>query len=282
MKKLISTISIMLIGSSLLAQTLVIGGKTVKMGPKWTPENIETRAWFDASDTNSITADGFGAVSGWADQSTNNYDVTQLTGSRQPTTGLTTINGLNAIEFDVTHFLRNTSSLFGAGEAYSLAVITYQNSSSNYCAIVDGVGPTSTRGFLNPSSATAVRYLGNDNQGMTATHTRQVGTTLFSVIATGDSGSRLVIDGGATPGTIKIANGMTNGLTVGNNISGGFDMNGAIGELVYSRGAWDVATRQKVEGYLAWKWGARDNLDSSHPYKHVHPQNDAEAKVITP
>ena len=31
------------------------------------------------------------------------------------------------------------------------------------------------------------------------------------------------------------------------------------------------ATRQKVEGYLAHKWGLSGNLPSNHPYKIGHP-----------
>jgi len=34
----------------------------------------------------------------------------------------------------------------------------------------------------------------------------------------------------------------------------------------------DEATRQKMEGYLAHKWGTTDKLPSSHPYKFVTPQ----------
>ena len=29
----------------------------------------------------------------------------------------------------------------------------------------------------------------------------------------------------------------------------------------------DDTDRQKVEGYLAWKWGLQASLDASHPYK---------------
>ena len=97
MKKLISTISILLIGSSLLAQTLVIDGKVVKMGPKWTPANIATRAWFDASDTNSITADGFGAVSGWAESYVDSQDHSAVAVS-----GWAGTNFLTAVSDDTT------------------------------------------------------------------------------------------------------------------------------------------------------------------------------------
>lgn len=55
-------------------------------------------AWYDASDTSTITQVG-GSVSQWNDKSGNSYNMTQGTGANQPQTG-STLNGLNAISFD--------------------------------------------------------------------------------------------------------------------------------------------------------------------------------------
>ena len=33
----------------------------------------------------------------------------------------------------------------------------------------------------------------------------------------------------------------------------------------------DITTVEKIEGYLAWKWGLVDNLPSDHPYKDGRP-----------
>jgi hypothetical protein len=32
-----------------------------------------------------------------------------------------------------------------------------------------------------------------------------------------------------------------------------------------------VSDRQKMEGYLAWKWNLQSNLPSNHPYKNAKP-----------
>jgi hypothetical protein len=40
--------------------------------------------------------------------------------------------------------------------------------------------------------------------------------------------------------------------------------------LVYNTTA-SSDDRQKVEGYLAWKWGLQGNLPGGHPYKHGAP-----------
>jgi hypothetical protein len=47
-------------------------------------------------------------------------------------------------------------------------------------------------------------------------------------------------------------------------------VNADIGEIVISSVQSDV-NRQKLEGYLAWKWGLQGNLPAGHPYKATAP-----------
>jgi hypothetical protein len=55
--------------------------------------------WWDASDAATITDAGSGKVSQWDDKSGNGRHVTQASPGNRPTTGIRTINGLNAIDF---------------------------------------------------------------------------------------------------------------------------------------------------------------------------------------
>lgn len=55
--------------------------------------------WLDASNSGSITSSG-GAVSQWSDLSGAGNHVTQGTAGAKPTTGTTSQNGLNTIDFD--------------------------------------------------------------------------------------------------------------------------------------------------------------------------------------
>lgn len=73
----------------------------------WLPSgffNVNTllpEIWLDASDSATITSSGSPAkVSQWNDKSVNARHVTQATGTAQPTTGATTQNGLNVLDFD--------------------------------------------------------------------------------------------------------------------------------------------------------------------------------------
>lgn len=44
-----------------------------------------------------------------------------------------------------------------------------------------------------------------------------------------------------------------------------------IAEVLIVRGVMTLAARQKMEGYLAWKWGLEANLPAGHPYKAARP-----------
>jgi hypothetical protein len=44
-----------------------------------------------------------------------------------------------------------------------------------------------------------------------------------------------------------------------------------IAEIVFYKSALSLSNREKIEGYLAWKWGLQANLPSNHPYKNATP-----------
>jgi hypothetical protein len=58
------------------------------------------------------------------------------------------------------------------------------------------------------------------------------------------------------------------------NASGSVDSRpfyGNIAEIIIAPIAVDTDTRQKIEGYLAWKWGLQANLPPGHPYENAAP-----------
>ena len=48
-------------------------------------------------------------------------------------------------------------------------------------------------------------------------------------------------------------------------------LTGNIGELLFIDGMLSTSDRQRVEGYLAHKWGLTANLPAEHPYKSTAP-----------
>jgi hypothetical protein len=52
---------------------------------------------------------------------------------------------------------------------------------------------------------------------------------------------------------------------------GGNFMNGFYYEIAYYNSALSTTDRQRMEGYLAWKWGLQANLPAGHPHKSAAP-----------
>jgi hypothetical protein len=51
----------------------------------------------------------------------------------------------------------------------------------------------------------------------------------------------------------------------------GLAVNGLIGEIIVTSSLAFTDNRQRLEGYLAWKWGLEANLPANHPYKLLPP-----------
>jgi len=54
-------------------------------------------------------------------------------------------------------------------------------------------------------------------------------------------------------------------------VDAGNNMVGNIAEVIVFNSQLATSTRQKVEGYLAWKWGLESSLPSGHPYQNSAP-----------
>jgi len=79
-------------------------------------------------------------------------------------------------------------------------------------------------------------------------------------------------------GTITAINGSPRGVLSLDNvlnwtISGGAFL-GSIGEVITYPTAIVDSDRQRVEAYLAWKWGLQDNLSVTNPWKNTPPSGD--------
>jgi hypothetical protein len=62
----------------------------------------------------------------------------------------------------------------------------------------------------------------------------------------------------------------------------GYYYNGTIGEIIVYNVVLSTEQRQKVEGYLACKWGLRSSLISTHPYKLYEPSQEGFLIVSAP
>lgn len=247
-------------------------GKRFLPDATWTPADITTNAWYDAADADTITESG-GAVSQWDDKSGNDYHVTQGTGADQPSYNSTT----KEIDFDgTTDKLSDlVSSIVSGNPDLMIAVVMAPdaNVASNDRMVSLGTGGGTMAALSIGTEGYSWRFENGKETFDAVTFDLQ---TVVGVRASGSdyqsslmykNGTALTSSGSANPtNTPNIGT----GVVIGDTQSAPTPYDGGIFEIVIAEDA-TTNTRQKIEGYLAWKWGLEANLPGGHPYKNSAP-----------
>lgn len=262
----------------LSAAAAVSGG-----GANWTPAQITTGLWLDAADAGTLTLES-GAVSQWNDKSGNSRHVVQSNSARQPLFQAAGFNGLPAVDFDGSNdFLKNA---------------TYQPSGALTCALVFN-RDTNSGVFVNVQRSGGIFEVagsfGGGYRNITFTGTgpgNGIGTGIGFDMSSGGTAQNAIMviqyDGAGTLATDYVArlNGVAQslsssgllgyqsetGLCIGGRaVQDLAFFNGLISEVVLREGVTNLSDSQKIEGYLAHKWGLTANLPADHPYKSVAP-----------
>lgn len=245
---------------------------TKELGLSWDPSQLPLSLWLDASDASSIISSG-GSVSQWNDKSPNGNNATQSTASEQPTTGVETINGLNAIDFDTDRLDINGLSLDNEHTVY---VVAYTNATSSYRDLLRASPPSFdfVFGQLNGNWST---FYGNGTvwADISANTPLQSSTTasLFGIVADGLGNATPYHSGSSQNNKNCTLVGTLTGFTIGAAGNNNNRWDGPIAEIIVTSTALSTADRQLLEGYLAHKWGLTTVLPLSHPYKTVNPGN---------
>lgn len=237
----------------------------------WTPAELGAvlELWFDYSDSGSITV--VTGVSQANDKSGNNNHITQATGANQPTYVSAEQNGLNVARFDGTNDrLAKTSGLTGVPPQGSIAVVAKATGAgTNLYWTTDGI--SSIRGNLQYNNTNVILKCSSNNH---ATYNPTDNAWLMH------SGYFL-----ASKRTLYVGGTLQNENTTGtDNVAAnpsqiwfGSDSNptgfwvGDLGEFILCSTELSTDNRQKLEGYLAHKWGLEGDLDAGHPYKAAPP-----------
>jgi hypothetical protein len=248
---------------------------TVSAAPLWTPAEISTELWLDASDDTTITAAG-GAVSQWNDKSGNARNAAQATGANQPGYVLAEQNGLNVVRLDGSDFLNLGTGLdWMAGESHVAFVVLKTDTYSNlYGAANGGSGASSLHVGFRDADVYRMNYWGNDyNPDITLNHIAGDYNFVRWSWQTGAAKSiyaNAKLEGMSDPTHAGTISAMAGGGRIANIVGQG-TWGGDLGELVFLKGDPSQDTIDKVEGYLAWKWGQQANLPSGHTYANAAP-----------
>lgn len=239
----------------------------------WTPKLLTTALWLDAMDAATITSSD-GKVSQWNDKSGNGRHVTQATDNLRPTFNV------NKVVFNNAHYLiGTTATVYGFNSINSGRSFYIVFDSTVNCAILNNYNINLTTKNVGIATTAMVNC-------------RAGSTTTAQAIFNNPTGNHIGVH--LYDGSAKKIYGWRNGNESTNyqnqtiTDTGGFESEenynfgrwgnlssyytGAIKELLFVSVAHNTATRQKIEGYLAHKWGLTANLPANHPYKFAPPR----------
>ena len=254
----------------------------------WTPAEITTTAWFDAQDTATIT-ESSGSVSQWADKSGNAKHAAQATANNQPQYNASGFgSGLASLTFDgdsdgaYEDRLATPSDTFAASAEVSMfAVMKDLTGGSTLQTVVFAGTTTGTQG-IGLGFDTGSRFF-SYIWGYGANYVYDTpGTDVIGVSrpSAGSDYTSMHINGTTTVDTVLedlTINSSGGYLTIGSRYSSGFGANVEVGEVVALSTEPSTGDRQKIEGYLAWKWDGGSagtlvgKLPATHPYKSAAP-----------
>lgn len=251
----------------------------------WTPDQIISSigAWYDPSDTSTVLHVA-NAVYQLNDKSENGLHLVQGTGANQPTTNTRTINGLNTLDFDGTNdTMANTGAFWnanfsGTNKPYEvfIAMESDESASAGYSFAITQASFNSLIGLYRTATNNTTGAVRRDNANVQQLPVVNLPTTELGSYSTSFDGSFITTRGNGTLISTSIASILTamtvNQLHLGSFRSAGLYFNGKYGESLFFVTPLSTANREKLEGYLAWKWGTVSSLGAGHPYKNFAPR----------
>jgi hypothetical protein len=257
---------------------------------KWDPSRLNNIAlWLDADsiDRSSIK------LSQWSDKSFNNRHAIQNTENSQPSYFTFWLNNRPSVRFDGSDdIMEGTSNLAGLLQNVSgstfFVVMTIQTGTSKVpFSISTGTSAVSSRLYLRHNISGFNRVLSIGGRRLDTDFFQENISTITLPISTIPIVYGSVIDystatlihsingisqepvGFLTPG--NTSNSAPLRYLVGNNTNLAAYFHGGISELLVFNQTLNTNDRQKLEGYLAHKWGLASNLPVGHLYKSSAP-----------
>ncbi len=245
----------------------------------FTPTSIPTCAlWMDAADSTTVTVTpGTSTVTEWRDK------ISSIPFG--PVNGTSLSYNNSTVSLSAGTYLKNTSGTLDVGDTFTIFIMASNR--------------TGTQGAIFYLSTLPDGFIGVYGEWPSPTNYRFThrfpvsnfgGTTLLVPAASGIlplsmgtfyrriSGVNFELGLGLSGGTESTTLDTTSGsmgscgqLVFGANDTLGRNLNGEIAEILFYSSFLDTADRQRVEGYLAWKWGTQASLPSTHPFKNYRP-----------
>jgi hypothetical protein len=249
-------------------------------GVLWTPAQISTALWLDAADASTITTVS-GAVSQWNDKSGNGRNASQATATNRPALTANGQNSLNVLTFDGVNdwlLLPDSTNPSGANAVFAACKPNHVNVG---CFIIGRAYYWGSWSIISTATGAGVRYTigrsGIDeaasNVSSLSNNTDKIFTGVYN-----NANVQLSVNGGSFTNTSYTQNPTYDGrdsttIGVARNTSNDIasPLAGPLYEIIVLHSAPSQSTIDRVQGYLAHKWGLAANLPSDHPYKTAPP-----------
>ena len=244
----------------------------------WTPAQITTALWLDASDAGTVDASSVGQ---WNDKSGNGRNATQGTAANKPTYTAAGQNGLNVLTFDGTNdwmAIPDSTNPSGASGTFAACKPTHTAAATG---LIIGRAYNWGPWYLSSTTTGASARYNLGRNGVDEASAIVTGlTNSTNKILSGtynNTNVSLSVDGGTAVNTAYAFNPIYNtndsstigAFRSGSSIAGVFG--GLVYEIIVVHSAPSQDTIQRIQGYLAHKWGLTANLPAGHPYKSAAP-----------
>jgi hypothetical protein len=230
------------------------------------PLSLDLVSWYDLSDTDSVDQI-FGRISNINDKSTNSRDFLQPNQPDQPY-----YDGKQASFYGDSTM--SGDGFDGIGLSDIMVYFVVRPNIADYEIVLSQNSFTDFEYRISNTNTLQVSQGGNFFSGDTVLPIDEPCVTGWTRIGTSID---LFQCGVIKSGTQTQHTFPDDPLTLGERASGGFPMYGGVYEIIISKDA-TLANRQKIEGYLSWKWDEVlnstklvDGLPSDHPYKNFAP-----------
>ena len=224
----------------------------IQRGVSFSPTQISQIGWYDPSDTSTIT-ESLGSVSQLDDLSIYQNNLTQASGSAQPTTGTRTQNGLNILDYDGGDFIGNATFPVPASGNIAFFIVAEIDAIDS---INDAIISCDAAADFQYDSNSATQFDGRINK--TGTNANYTGgpfesPAVHTIVYDFDGGTVNGYIGGTLRGTSTYLTKLTASqvLRIMANRDATNFADGAVGEVVITE---DLSKQAEIEKYLADRW----------------------------
>jgi len=246
--------------------------------PLWTPAQLGSVlvGWWDASDDLSLTKEE-SRIGSWQNKGTGAPSAIQANDAFRPIVLRSGINARQALYFSGSQSL-NIEAFVQTAQRTIAAVFQPDNVGSGTRGVYDidaNVSPRIGQAIRQTSASVQSIAFAASGTAVTAGSGSVLAAATPNISVAHLPAAQLsLFNNGALSGAGTISGAVASGshaASIGNApvVAAGFV--GFIGEVIHAQGAITDANRQRLEGYLAWKWGMQAMLPENHPYKSATP-----------